>query len=44
MVGEGGVVVVDVCKVPMVEADGVTVDVGVLPREEIFEVVLPGVL
>lgn len=44
MVGYGGVVVVVVCVVPTVEADGVTVDVGVLPVEEIFEVVMPGVL
>lgn len=44
VVGDGGVVDVDVCMVPTVEADGITVDVGVLPVEEIFEVVMAGEL
>lgn len=44
VVREGGVVVVDVGMVPTVDADGVTVDEGVLPMEEIIEVVMPGVL
>lgn len=41
---EDGVAVVDVCQVPEVEADGVIVDVGVLPVEELSEVVMPVVL
>lgn len=44
MVGDGGVVDVDVCMVPTVEADGVTVDVGMLPMEEISEVLMSEVL
>lgn len=44
VMGADGVAVVDVCTVPDVEAVGVTVDVGVLPVEELFEVVTPGVL
>lgn len=36
--------VVDVRQVPEVEAGGVAVDLGVLPVEELSEVVMPGVV
>lgn len=44
VVGADGVAVVDVRQVPEVEAGGVAVDVGVLPVEELSEVVMPGVV
>lgn len=44
VVVEGGIVYVDVCMVPTVEADGVTVDVGMLPMEENSEVLMSEVL
>lgn len=44
VVVEGGVVYGDVCMVSTVEADGVTVDVGMLPMEENSEVLMSEVL